>query len=276
MNKSQETPTMKFDRFFRLADAPGAGVSCNQNGLFVGETALFDERRDHLGRAEWRARSFADLNRDLSRRYGLPIDLSAKMPAVAAIARSLERGDLVQAQIAALLLQIPDPPKLSKTDPTSGELTALTRQLQESRLLKVDWDPAKHPRWPAKSPDSVGGRFAPSDGSAAPSAAASSTQAQIAIPAPPIEIPIPIPLPLPSEIVPPLIAPNILPRSLPQNPYPSRPKCVKEWREATEYCLRLRDRGQLGKGDYRGMGQTLRDCIMGQVSESCGGNATSA
>lgn len=277
MNKSQETPTMKFDRFFRLADAPGTGVSCNRNGLYVGETALLDERRDHLGRAEWRARSLADLNRDLSKRYGLPIDFSAKMSGVATIARALGRGDLVQAQIAALLLQIPDPPKLSKADPTSGELTALARQLRESGLLKVDWDPAKHPRWPAESPDSVGGQFAPSDSSVATSGAgASSVQAQIAIPAPPIEIPMPIPLPLPSEIVPPLIAPNILPRSLPQNPYPSRPKCVKEWREATEYCVKLKSSGQLGIGDYRRMGRTLRECIMGQVSESCGGNATIA
>ena len=265
---------MKFDRFFRLADAPGTGVSCNQNGLFVGETALLDERRDHRGRPEWRARSLADL--DLSKRYGLPIDFSAKTPAVAAIARSLGRGDLVQAQIATLLLQIPDPPKLSKADLTSGELTALARQLQESGLLKADWDPAKHPRWPAKSPDSVGGQFAPGNAAAAPGTGASSIQAQIAIPAPPIEIPIPIPIPLPSEIVPPLIAPNILPRSLPQNPYPSRPECVKEWRKATEYCLKLKSSGQLGIGDYRGMGRTLRECIMGQVSESCGGNATIA
>jgi hypothetical protein len=184
--------------------------------LFAGDTALLDERRDHLGRAEWHARSVADLNRDLSKRYGLPIDLSAKMPAVAAIARAFGRGDLVQAQIAALLLQIPDPPELSKADPSFDELTALARQLRESGLLKADWDPAKHPRWPAKSPDGVGGRFAPSDSTAAaPGAGASSVQAQIAIPAPPIEIPMPIPLPLPSEIVPPLIAPNILPRSLP-------------------------------------------------------------
>ena len=266
---------MKFDRFFRLADAPGSGVSCNRNGLFVGETSLFEEKRDRAGRPEWRARALSDLNRDLSERYGLPIDFSAKMPAVAAIARSLGRGDLVQAQIATLLLQIPDPPKLSKTDPTSGELTTLARQLRESGLLKADWDPEKHPRWPAKRPDSVGGRFAPSD-AAARGAGASSVQAQIAIPAPPIEIPIPVPLPLPSEIVPPLIAPNILPPSLPQNPYPSRPECVKEWRKATEYCLKLKSSGQLGIGDYRGMGRTLRECIMGQVSESCGGNATIA
>ena len=86
---------MKLDRFFRLADVPGTGVSCNQNGLFVGETALLEERRDHLGRREWHARSLADLSLDLSKRYALPIDFSAKMPAVAGIARALGRGDLV-------------------------------------------------------------------------------------------------------------------------------------------------------------------------------------
>jgi len=270
MNKSQEALTMKFDRFFRLADSLGAGVSCNQNGLFVGETALLDERRDHLGRPEWRARSLADLNRDLSKRYGLPIDFSAKMPAVGAIARSLGRRDVVRAQIAALLLQIPDPPKLSKADPTSGELTALAHQLRESGLLKADWDPAKHPRWPAESPDSVGGQFAPSDAVAA-TGEASVIPAQITIPAPPIDIPAPFPFPLPSEIVPPLIVPDILPRSLPQNPYPNRPRCVKEWQDAYKFCWDLKTRGQLGRGDYRGMGRTLSDCILGQVSESCGG-----
>ncbi len=232
---------MKFDRFFRLADAPGTGVSCNQKGLFVGETSLLEESHDRLGRSEWRPRALSDLNRDLGQRYGLPVDLSAKMPGVAAIARAFGRGDLIQAQIATLLLQIPDPPKLTKTGPSSSELASLARQMQESGLLKADWDPAKHPRWPAKSPDGIGGQFAPSDVSAAaPDVEASIIQAQIAIPAPPIEIPAPFPLPLPSEIMPPLIAPNIAPRSLPQNPYPNRPRCVKEWREAFEFCCGLK------------------------------------
>jgi hypothetical protein len=242
--------------------------------LFVCETTLLEETRDHLGRPEWRARSLADLNRDLSKRYGLPIDFSAKMSGVATIARALGRGDLVQAQIAALLLQIPDPPKLSKADPSSDELTALARQMRESGLLKADWDPEKHPRWPAESPDSVGGRFAPSDSTAA--AEASVFPAQITIPVPPIDIPAPIPFPLPSEIVPPLIIPDILPRSLPQNPYPNRPRCVKEWQDAYKFCWGLKTRGQLGRGDYRGMGRTLSDCILGQVSGSCGGAGLTA
>jgi hypothetical protein len=277
MNTLPETLTMKFDRFFRLADGPGTGVSCDQKGLFVGETSLLEESHDRLGRDDWRARTLSDLNHDLSERYGLPIDFTAKMSGVAAIARALGRGDFVQAQIATLLLQIPDPPKLTKSGPSSGELAELTRQMQESGLLKVDWDPAKHPRWPARTPDGVGGQFAPSGASAAePDAGASIIQAQIAVPAPPIEIPAPIPLPLPSEIVPPLITPDILPRSLPQNPYPNRPRCVKEWQDALKFCWELKSSGQLGRGDYRGMGRTLRDCILGQVSESCGGAGLTA
>ena len=268
---------MTFDRFFRLADAPGTGVSCNEKGLFVGETSLLEKSHDCLGRPDWRPRALSDLNRDLGERYGLPIDFSAKMSGVAAIARALGRDDLIQAQIATLLLQIPDPPKLTKSGPCSGELALLARQMQESRLLKADWDPAKHPRWPAKSPDGVGGQFAPSDAAgAAPNAGASVIQAQVAIPAPPIEIPAPAPFPIPSEIVPPLVAPNIVPRSLPQNPYPNRPRCVKEWQDAYKFCWDLKTRGQLGVGDYRGMGRTLRDCILGQVSESCGGAGLTA
>jgi hypothetical protein len=73
--------------------------------------------------------------------------------------------------------------------------------------------------------------------------------------------------------VPPLATP-VLPRSLPQNPYPSRPECVKEWEDAREFCEDLKDRGLLGKGDYRWMGKTVPQCMMGQVSAGCGGNPT--
>jgi len=92
----------------------------------------------------------------------------------------------------------------------------------------------------------------------------------------PFDIPAIEPIPLPSEIVPPNVVPDTLPRSLPQNPYPSRPECVREWAEAAQFCQRPKDRGVLGKGDYRGMGKTVAECIMGQVSEACGGNSTIA
>jgi hypothetical protein len=94
--------------------------------------------------------------------------------------------------------------------------------------------------------------------------------AQIAIP---LDVPETVPFPLPSEIVPPLTTP-ILPQNVPQNPYPSRPECVKEWADAEAYCRDLQTRGLLGRGDYRWMGKTLTQCVMGQVSEDCGGNPT--
>jgi hypothetical protein len=176
------------------------------------------------------------------------------------------------------LLQIPDPPSLTKADPASPEFLNLARNLQAGGLLNRDWDPAKHPRWPAHSPDSVGGRFAPRDGDAAADASARDTspiQAQVTLPLP-FDIPAIEPIPLPSEIVPPIVVPDTLPRRLPQNPYPSRPECVKEWADARRYCRELSDRGLLGKGDYRGMGKTVAQCMRAQVSESCGGNSTSA
>jgi hypothetical protein len=72
MNMQLETLVMRFDRFFRLADTPGTGVSCDENGLFVGETSLLEKARGRLGRPARRPRALSDLNRDLSRQYGLP------------------------------------------------------------------------------------------------------------------------------------------------------------------------------------------------------------
>ena len=56
---------------------------------------------------------------------------------------------------------IPDPPQLTKSAQTMGDIVALARQLGASGLLKADWAPLKHPRWPAGTPGSIGGEFAP-------------------------------------------------------------------------------------------------------------------
>ena len=81
------------------------------------------------------------------------------------------------------------------------------------------------------------------------------------------------PIPFPTEITPiPLVPPDVHPRDLPKNPYPDRPECAQEWAEAQEYCRGLLAKGLMGKGDYRGMGKSLYQCILGQVSEDCGGN----
>jgi hypothetical protein len=61
---------------FRLGRRPGEGVFCDADGLLVSEVALL-ERSSDLGDAQaWRPRPLAELNRDLSRCYGLPSDYS--------------------------------------------------------------------------------------------------------------------------------------------------------------------------------------------------------
>jgi hypothetical protein len=101
---------------------------------------------------------------------------------------------------------------------------------------------------------------------------ASVIPAEFTIPVPfDLVVPRRLPFPLPQEIVPPL---GIYPRRELINPYPDRPECEEEWREATAYCKELERKGLLGVGDYRGMGRTFRDCVMGQVSAGCGGNPT--
>jgi hypothetical protein len=266
---------MIFDRFFRLSETPGVGVRCSDQGLFVGQTPLLESVRARNGGVEWRVRSADGIARDLSKNYGMPVAVSAKMSGIAAIARALNDRNLAHAQIATLLLKFPDPPDMMESQPRVGGVIDLAKQLHASDLLNRDWDPAKHPRWPALSPDGVGGQFVPADGATGASnpRPASNIQAQVAIPLP-LEVPAPGAIPFPWEILPPpLVAPNIFPRSLPQNPYPGRPECVREWQEAFAFCWGLKTRGQLGRGNYGGMGRTLRECILGQVSQSCGGNA---
>jgi hypothetical protein len=263
---------MNFDRYFRLNERRGDGVFCGKEGLFVGDTPLLEETLGLGGRVAWQVRSPSQLATELSKSYGVSVDFGAKTSGAAAVARALTNGDLTLARIAALLLQLPDPPLSKAGEAPHDRSNELVGRLQRSRLLKADWDPEKHPRWPAGSADGAGGQFAPADGDgAAGEARASIIPAQISIP---FDVPETIPFPLPSEIVPPLATPA-LPRSLPQNPYPSRPECVKEWQDAFEFCWGLKTKGQLGRGAYRGMGRTMRDCMLGQVSESCGGNAAS-
>lgn len=80
---------MIFDRFFRLSETPGVGVRCSDQGLSVGPTPLLESVRAANGHAEWRVRSANAITRDLSKNYGMPIAVSAKMPGIAAIARAL-------------------------------------------------------------------------------------------------------------------------------------------------------------------------------------------
>jgi hypothetical protein len=192
-------------RRFSLSPVTGAGVCCGETGLFVDDVHLLEVNQDQPGR--WQPRPVSNLNRDLNERYGLPIDCNAKTGGLAAIARALNRGDILHAQIVALHLQFPDPPALTKAALNAGEIVDLARQLRASGLLKADWDPLKHPRWPAGAPGSIGGEFAPRGGVADDSVIedqnAPVIPAQLTLPVPfDWVVPRGAPVPWPSEITP--------------------------------------------------------------------------
>jgi hypothetical protein len=143
-------------RTFRLADEVGAGVACDETGVFVGEIPLL-ERTAAVGR--WRSRPLDDLNVALTERYGLQVDLACKVGGLAFVARALDDGDFARAQIATLHLGLPDPPAFYKA--SIDQVTSLADRLEASGVLAKTFDDTKHPRWPAESPGGVGGQFAP-------------------------------------------------------------------------------------------------------------------
>jgi hypothetical protein len=137
-----------------------AGFVCDETGAFVGAIPMLARTR-RSGKDEWRARDCDHLSNEMSVQYGLPIDMASKRGGLTAIAKALSEGDVVRAQIATVLLGIPDPPSLSKGAPSRQEMIKLACDLHASGLLKADWDDDEHPRWPAGAPESQGGRFAP-------------------------------------------------------------------------------------------------------------------
>jgi hypothetical protein len=267
----QEGSLSQIGRWFHLSEQHAHGVSCNDKGVFVGAVPLIEPCHGCAGLKKFQPRPLPDLNRDLSKRYGLPVDLSTKTGALAAIAQALSRGDMIHAQIATLHLQIPDPPPLAKGPQSATQVIALAKELRASGLLNADWDPARHPRWPAGSPGGIGGEFAPANEPGAGEPSASVMPAQITIPAPfDFVLPRGLPFPLPREFVPPL---GIYPRIRLENPYPDRPGCDEEWAVAIERCSGYRRRRVLGKDGYRGFGDFYQ-CVLGNVSERCGGSPT--
>lgn len=143
-------------RQFRLSPPGDArGVCCDANGAYVDSIPLL--KRVNNG-APWEARDCEELSADFSSRFGLPIDVTAKAAGLAAIARALNAGEVARAQLIALFLRFPSPPPLAKSVSRS-ELIEFIRALYWSGLIKADWDPTKHPRWPAGAPESQGGRF---------------------------------------------------------------------------------------------------------------------
>ena len=131
-------------RAFSLAASQhSCGVSCEANGVFVGEVPLLTRSREVGG---WSVRPIATLNAELTVCYRLPVDITAKVGALALITSALNRGDYALAAIAAVQMQFPDPPPLVKDVELIDEVMRRAAELYRSGLLKADWEPTKHPR----------------------------------------------------------------------------------------------------------------------------------
>jgi hypothetical protein len=147
-------------REFRLSSPDsGRGVSCDANGAFVGGVSLLQKTATHGG-DQWEPRNCEQISERLGSEFGLPIDVSSKMGGLKAICNALNDGDVARAQIATVLLGIPEPPDLVKSAHAQSDMVNFIRDLHWSGLIKADWDPNKHPRWPAGAPESQGGQFA--------------------------------------------------------------------------------------------------------------------
>ena len=181
-------------RSFHAATLLTTGVSCDQAGVFVGETQLLERCAGPDGRDRWQPRALSELNLDLAECYGLPVEFEQKIAGLRTVARALDSGDLALAQIATLHLRLPDPPDLRKSAQTTRDFVELARRLWSGGLLKGDWDPAKHPRWPAHSEGGIGGEFAPA-GSGGGAEVDQSDASLI-----PAQFPIAAPMPFPEEI----------------------------------------------------------------------------
>jgi hypothetical protein len=219
-----------------------------------------------------------EISAALSARYGFAFNATAKiMRGLDLVGGALNRGDIALAQIAALNLHFPDPPYRKKRNIPERHAAALCR----SDVFRGQWDADSHPRWPAGDSSGRGGEFRPADaGPADDRPLVVPAQATVIDPLPvPWEMPWEVPtIPRPTEILPPpLDIPNEQERTRPPlvNPFPRKRKCVEEWDHATEYCEDQEKKGNFRPG-YGGPGKDYYSCVMGQVSQECGGNGTEA
>ncbi|HTV90574.1 MAG TPA: hypothetical protein VME41_16270 [Stellaceae bacterium] len=192
------------------------------------------------------------------------------------IAAALQRREVAFAQILGL--------HILSGDLSDAQLRCLSRA---GSLMKWNFDPDE-PRIPTGNPD--GGEWTTGDGTDAEAGDIELPPLIIdAPPAQPPDIPAQLPIPwdvptdipwdipgLPNEITPiPFDFPGAERRRppLPTNPFPRDPECAEEWAAAYRYCDKMETEGKFRPG-YSGPGKDMRSCLLGQVSERCGGNPT--
>src|SRR5580700_9897024 len=79
-------------RVFSLAaGSDSGGISCDAHGVFVDGVPLL---RRECGTGSWTVRLLAEINEELTTRYRLPVDVTAKAGALALIVKAFNRDDL--------------------------------------------------------------------------------------------------------------------------------------------------------------------------------------
>jgi hypothetical protein len=106
-------------------------------GLLLGRTRLVERRG-----SGYAARSQGDLERLLRRAYGEKVAVDRVAAGLAVVVAALEQNNLALAQIAALLLRLPDLPDLAAGDRIEAE----DARLAGGGALCRSFDPARHPR----------------------------------------------------------------------------------------------------------------------------------
>ncbi len=125
-------------------------LECDAQGLRVAGVALLAKTR--FGRWVTRPQTRSGPRSRIS--DGVGIDADAKMGGLNVVAEALNRGEIARAQIAALLLKLPDP---GRVDPRSAAGLSKLAVLYHAGWMAKDWDASKHPRV-ARRPIPAGSR----------------------------------------------------------------------------------------------------------------------
>src|SRR5262249_24034540 len=283
----------------RLADGTTPpGLSCDEQGVFFcGGTPLVMRARDAARKTIYRERHVAEINFALSAAFDAQVDFGGRMGLLKRIAGHLTDGNLSAARMAALHLHMPElhdvagQTRLNRAEallaahlrpiaspPVSrSRCSCPGRDAERARTHKRDV--SKEPRIPRG--EAGGGQWTSGGGidrdGKTPGSNSLLVPAQMA-PVMPWARPAPLPWtlpPPPTEISPFLDLPGdtLDPGKPLRNPFPRNERCVEEWDHAFEYCDDLEKKGLLGKGDHKESGRTYRQCVLGQVSEECGGSS---
>jgi hypothetical protein len=232
-------------------------MGCDGNGATLGPIVLI-ARQASAKSPQYQLESDDKIVEAFTLAFGdLPADeLARRFRSLQKVITALNEGDVARAMVHALLMRLPEIPK-----------AGLAKLAGAAHLRKYNPD---QPRVPAGNPD--GGQWTSGGGNGDTGSSGSGPSTAQAVP---LEMPLDLPfpsesVPMPTEILPPPLYPLA-----PENPYPNDPKCVQEWQDAIAFCQQLLKQGQLGKRPRgSGFGANYNKCLLGQVSERCGGNPT--